>query len=486
MDADIATATAAELAQAIQARVISSRELLDYLATRADRLNPMLNAIVAWDLDRARAAAAAADDATARGEAAGPLHGLPMTVKDVFETEGLLTTSGAPELADYVPRSDAVAVARLKQAGAIIFGKTNTPKYAGDWQTYNEVYGTTGNPWDTSRTAGGSSGGAAAAVAAGLTPLELGSDIGGSIRIPSHYNGVYGLKPSWGVVPVRGHIPGPPGSLVQVDIGVAGPIARSVDDLRTVLRVTAGPLPEDAAAWRLELDAGPAITSVSELRIAAVFDEGTDVVPISAAVRANLEGFAARLAGAGARVDATPLPVSLADGFRTWRDLTLPTIGLGLPAAEYAELAQLEDAPGDDPGLAIGRAMTSRYRDWMSATELRERQRAAWASFFDSYDVVLAPVMPTAAFPHDTARPMAERLLDVDGIAVPHFFAAAWCCAVGAMLLPVVTLPVGRDQAGLPVGVQVIGPFLGDMRLLRIAELLAAAGTAGFVAPPLG
>lgn len=486
MDVDIATSTAAELTQAIRAKVVSSRELLDQLVARASRLNPLLNAIVAWDLDRARAAAATADDATARGEARGPLHGLPMTVKDVFETEGLVTTSGAPELADYVPRSDALAVARLRQAGAIIFGKTNTPMYAGDWQTYNDVYGRTGNPWDTSRTAGGSSGGAAAAVAAGFTPLELGSDIGGSIRNPSHYNGVYGLKPSWGVVPVRGHIPGPPGSLVQVDIGVAGPMARNVDDLRTVLRAIAGPLPEDAPAWHLELDAGPAITGVSELRIAMVFGEGTDVLPVGAAVRANLEGFAARLAEAGAKVDATPLPVSLADGFRTWRDLTLPTIGLGLPAAEYAELAGRNEVPGDDPKLAIGRAMTSRYRDWMIATELRQRQRAAWATFFDSYDVVLAPVMPTAAFPHDTDRPVAERMLDVDGVAVPHLVAAAWCCAIGAMLLPVVTLPVGRDQAGLPVGVQVIGPFLGDMRLLRIAELLAAVGTAGFVPPPLG
>ncbi len=486
MDVDIASATVAELSQALQSKVISSRELLDQLVARAARLNPLLNAIVAWDLDRATVAAAAADEATARGGAVGPLHGLPMTVKDVFETEGLVTTSGAPELADYVPQSDALAVARLKQAGAIIFGKSNTPMYAGDWQTYNDVYGRTGNPWDPSRTAGGSSGGAAAAVAAGLTPLEFGSDIGGSIRNPSHYNGVYGLKPSWGIVPVRGHIPGPPGSLVQVDVGVAGPLARSVDDLRTALRVTAGPLPEDAAGWRLELDAGPAIAGVSELRIATVFGEGADVVPIAAAVRANLEGFAARLADAGAKVDAARLPVTLADGFRTWRDLTLPTIGLGLPAAEYAELAQLENVPGDDPVLAIGRATVSRYRDWMIATNLRQHQRAAWASFFDSYDVVLAPVMPTAAFPHDTERPMVERLLDVDGVAVPHFFAAAWCGAIGTMLLPVVTLPVGRDQAGLPVGVQAIGPFLGDMRLLRIAELLAAAGTPGFVPPPLG
>ena len=287
MDLDIATAAATELTRAIRDRQISSRELLDYLLARAEQVNPALNAIVGWDIDRARAAAVVADEATARGELTGPLHGLPMTVKDVFETEGLVTTAGAPELARYMPRTDAVAVARLKAAGAIIFGKSNTPLYAGDWQTYNDVYGRTNNPWDLSRTAGGSSGGAAAAVAAGMTPLELGSDIGGSIRNPSHYNGVYGHKPSWGIVPVRGHIPGPPGSLVQVDIGVAGPIARSIADLRTALGIMAGPLPQEAAGWRLELDPGSGLGDIRELRVATVFGEGTDVVRVRALAAAD-------------------------------------------------------------------------------------------------------------------------------------------------------------------------------------------------------
>lgn len=484
MDLDIATASADQLSQAIRERQISSRELLDHLLARGERLNPALNAIVAWDIDRASAAAEAADNATVRGEMAGPLHGLPMTVKDVFETEGLVTTSGATELAQHVPLSDALAVARLKAAGAIVFGKTNTPTYAGDLQTYNAVYGRTNNPWDVSRTPGGSSGGAAAAVAAGLTTLELGSDIGGSIRNPSHYNGVYGLKPSWGIVPLRGHIPGPPGSLVTVDVGVAGPISRSIADLRTALQVLAGPLPEDAPAWRLELDAGPPIGGMQELRIATVFSEGADVAPVAADVRASLDGFVARLADGGAKVDAVQLPVSLADGFATWRNITLPIIGAGLPDAEYARLAQLENAPGDDR-MTTARAMTSRYRDWIQAVELRQRQRMAWADFFARYDAVLAPVMQTAAFPHDTERPFAERKLDVDGTAVPHAYAAAWCGAIGAMQLPAVALPTGSTDAGLPVGIQVIGPFLSDLRLLRIAELLNEAAGPGFIPPPL-
>ena len=484
MDLDVATATATELAQAIRDRRISSRELLEHLLARAERLNPALNAIVAWDIDRARTAAATADDATARGKLTGPLHGLPMTVKDVFETEGLVTTSGAPELARHVPQQSAVAVARLKAAGAIIFGKSNTPLYAGDVQTYNDVYGRTNNPWDLSRTAGGSSGGAAAALAAGLTPLEFGSDIGGSIRNPSHYNGVYGLKPSWGIVPTRGHIPGPPGALVPVDIGVVGPMARGVADLRTALGIVAGPLPQEAAGWRLELDPGSSLHDVRELRVATVFGEGADVLPIASDVRANLDAFAARVAEAGARVDAVALPVPLADGFGSWWSLAGPIFGLGLSDDEYAQLASLENVPGDDPGLARAKAMTTRFRSWMKATELRERQRAAWAQFFEEYDVVLAPVMPTAAFPHDTEGPMDNRLLDIDGTPVPYMATLAWCCAIGSALLPVVTLPTGLNRAGLPVGVQVIGPFLSDLRLLRIAEMLDVAVGNGFIPPP--
>jgi amidase len=244
---DPTSTTTTELTLALRAKQISSREVLDVLLAHVERRNPALNAIVTLDVDRARAAAAAADEATASGAAVGALHGLPMTVKDVYETEGLLTTSGAPELKDHIPTTDALAVGRLKQAGAIIFGKTNTPIYAGDIQTYNDVFGRTNNPWDTTRTTGGSSGGSAAAIAAGLSPLELGSDIGGSLRNPAHFNGVYSIKPSWGVVPSRGHIPGPPGSLIETDINCNGPLARSLGDLRVALGVMAGPVPEDAA-----------------------------------------------------------------------------------------------------------------------------------------------------------------------------------------------------------------------------------------------
>jgi amidase len=480
---DVTLASATEISGAIARREVSSREVLDQLLTRVDEVNPALNAVVALDVDRARAAAAAADDATARGDAVGPLHGLPMTVKDVWETEGLVTTSGAPELKDHVPSADAIAVGRLKRAGAVIFGKTNTPLYAGDFQTYNEVYGRTNNPWDTSRTTGGSSGGSAAAVATGMTPLELGSDIGGSIRNPSHYNGVYGLKPSWGLVPSRGHIPGPPGSLVEADVNCNGPIARSLDDLRTGIELLAGPLPEDAVAWRVELEAGPPVDP-GALRIATVFDQGRDVVPLSSAVSGNLEAFAGRLADAGIAVDAISLPVPLSEGLRSWQDMVLPIIGTGMPDEVYDAMAPMADAPGDDMATSAGRAIVATYRNWARANQQRQLQRAAWASVFEHYDAVLAPVMPTTAFPHDTERDMLERELDVDGIAVPHMLAVAWCGAIGTVLLPVVTLPTGPASDGLPVGVQVVGPYLTDVRMIEIARCLDDAAGPGFVPPP--
>ncbi len=498
---DLDYATAGQLVEALDAGTVSSRELLDHLLGRVEQHDRALNAVVALDVDRAREAAQAADDARAAagagGDGLGPLHGLPMTVKDVWETAGLVTTSGAPELKDHVPATDAVAVDRLKAAGAIVFGKTNTPLYAGDWQTFNEVHGVTNNPWDTARTAGGSSGGAAVAVAAGLTPLELGSDIGGSIRNPAHYNGVYGLKPSWGLVPSRGHIPGPPRSLFEADVNAGGPIARSLDDLRTGLTVIAGPSPSDAAAWRLDLAAGAAAAgppvggqgggglAVGDLRIATVFDEGSDLLPLAGDVRTALDALAGRLADVGARVDAVPLPVPLADGLRAWQDLVLPIFGAALDDEEFAAFAQLEGIDGDDPMVNAGRALASRYRTWARADEARQHQRAAWARLFEGYDAVLAPVMPTAAFPHDVDRPIPERVIDVDGTQVPHMVAMAWCGAIGSVLLPVVTLPAGTTAAGLPVGVQAVGPFLSDLRLLDVARLIDEAAGPGFTAPPL-
>lgn len=275
-DTPIHWMSATTIAQAIASDELRSVDVLEHLVERVRRLDGPVNAVVHWDLDRARADAAAADRAAAQarreGAALGPLHGVPMTVKDSFQTAGCVTTSGSPDLAHFVPDVDAWPVARLREAGAVVFAKTNLPLFADDIQTFNDVYGTTNNPHALDRTPGGSSGGSAAAVAMGFTPIELGSDIGGSIRVPAHYSGVMGHKPSYGIVPGHGQIPGMPGTLSQADLAVVGPLARTVDDLEAALDVLAGPDRWDVPAWKLELPP-PRAVELADLRIAAWLDD---------------------------------------------------------------------------------------------------------------------------------------------------------------------------------------------------------------------
>src|SRR5215471_644311 len=268
----LATATARQLADELRARRVSSRELLDTYLERIDRLDTHVNAVVTLDRERAYAAAARADDATVRGDWLGPLHGLPITIKDAIEVEGVRSTGGASELTDHVPTVDAPSVARLKRAGAIVFGKTNVPRWSGDLQTFNDLFGTTNNPWSLDRIPGGSSGGPAAAVACGFTAFELGTDIGGSIRIPAHCCGVFGLKPSYGVISQRGYLDHVGGGRTDADINVFGPLARSAEDLDLLLGVLAGPDPERALAWRLELPA-PRHAAAAEFRVGIWLDE---------------------------------------------------------------------------------------------------------------------------------------------------------------------------------------------------------------------
>jgi len=491
-------ATAAAIAHAVASQSMRSVDVLDALLARMDAINPAINAVVALDIDRARAACEAADAAVIAGDIPlGPLHGVPITIKDVWETEGLVTTSGAPELAAHLPAADAVGVARLKAAGAIVFGKTNVPLWAGDDQTFNEVYGRTNNPWDLGRTTSGSSGGAAAAVATGITPIEFGSDIGGSIRTPAHACGVYGLKPSWGVIPSRGHIPFRPGALVENDVNCGGPLARSVEDLRLGLDILAGPLDENAIGWRLDLPIeGPAggwwpassdpssSQTLDGLRVAITLTD--ERFPVASDVQQSLRAFADRLTDAGAAVTETPLPVSVFDGFRSWQDLVLPQIGAMLSDEHVAAFAGLEalDA-GDDIMLRSGQGLVLRWRDVLRADQHRQTQRQAWAAHFTNFDVVLAPPMATTAFPHDTERDFPSRVVEIDGVEFAHTDLTAWPGAIGAMLLPVVVLPTGRtEHTNLPVGVQVIGPYLRDRWLLDVAARLdAVAGR--FAQPPI-
>jgi amidase len=481
---DVHHRSATELVAMLAAGEVSSVELLDHFLARLESDGPAVNAVVALDAERARTRAAEADAARSLGESWGPLHGLPMTVKDAFETAGVVTTSGAPELRAHVPERDADAVARLRAAGAVVFGKTNLPLYAGDVETFNEVYGRTNNPWALDRAVGGSSGGAAAALAAGQTGFELGSDIGGSIRNPAHYCGVFGLKPTWGIVPIRGHIPGPPGSLAVADVGVAGPMGRSAADLALGLDVLAGPAGDDAVAWRLELPPPRNGGEVAGLRVATWFD--APAPPLAADVRAALDRAASALSDAGAEVTAVPAPVPLDELLASWERLVLPIATAGLPDDVFAEFVQAADAPvaEDEPAaMRAVRAIALRHRDWLRADERRQHHRRRFAELFERHDVLLAPVMPTAAPRHGDAHDITARHIDVDGEMRPALEGLDWNGGIGTLLLPVAVPPIGLTPGGLPVGVQVVAPHLHDRTAVAVAGVLERL-LGGFVPPP--
>ena len=444
--------------------------------TASTKYNPAVNAVITLDAERARAAADAADAATARGEDLGPLHGLPMTIKDVFETEGLRSTSGAPELMDHVPDHDAGAVARLKDAGAIVFGKTNLPLYAGDLQTFNQPFGVTNNPWDTTRTTGGSSGGAAAALAAGLTPLELGSDIGGSIRNPSHMCGTVGLKPSFGVVPQDGYLSGPTG-LRTLDINVVGPMARTVEDLGLAFDVLAGTgssrrRPRHAPGWPLgstrpvRRSTRRCVTSC----LAAVDGLRAGGLAVDDAARPDVDYD-----------EATDLFVQLL--------YTAMTASTGVDDETWALAASVADTePGDDEPLLFraGRAIAMRHHEWLRKDERRSQIRDRWADFFTRFDVLLCPVLPLSAFPHqvdDDPTGVLNRTVTIAGAEVPHGELIYWCGLIGVAYLPSVVVPVGRTAAGLPVGVQVVADFHQDRTALAVAQRITDV-LGGFEAPP--
>lgn len=455
-------------AAAIRRRTLSSRELLDATLARVDRLNPAVNAVVTLDVARGRAAAAAADEAVAAGTATGPLHGLPVTIKDALAVAGLRSTGGATDLADHVPTVDADAPARAFAAGAYCFGKTNVPRWSGDVQTFNDVFGTTNNPWNLERVPGGSSGGAATAVALGLTSFEIGTDIGGSIRIPSAYCGVAGHKPSYGLVPCGGYLDGPEGGLTEPDVNVHGPIARTVEDLELVLDVIAGPTPDRAGAWRVELPAARRPT-LAGLRVALWADD--PACRVSAETGAAVVGAAEAMAAAGASVDDRARPAIDADaaamlGFALVQLAVTPSI----PDELFATIP---------PG---GQNLAATHRQWLALDRQRTRVRHAWAEFFRDHDVLVCPVIATPPFPHAQEGGFAERTIVIDGVERSYLDTCWWTILIGMAYLPSTVVPVGRTADGLPLAVQIVGPYLEDRTTLAAARHLVER--AGPIEPP--
>jgi amidase len=473
---DNAYRTVGELASLLERGEVSAVELAEAAIERIERLDPHVNAVVVRDFDRALHAAKAADAARARGQD-GPLLGVPITVKESFNVAGLPTTWGLPPFARFVPAEDAVAVARLKAAGAVILGKTNVPVALGDLQTYNPIYGTTNNPWDPTRTPGGSSGGSAAALAAGFGAASLGSDIAGSLRVPAHFTGVYAHKSSFGLLPSRGHVapPSPPLDYTR-DLSVIGPMARSATDLALLLEMLSAPVLEPARYDHL-----------GGFRVLLLDDH--PLIPTSAEVRTALDTLAAELTSAGVSVsrhsDLLPDPVEAAG---LYMRLLLASVAASYPPPAYEQA--LAAAAGVDPADASLAAERARgavlsYRDWVKADAFRVRHRAAWARLFGEFDVVLCPPSPTAAFPHDHSADQWTRTISIDGTDHAYPDQLVWAGIASASGLPATVAPIGRTRDGLPIGIQIIGPMYEDLTPIRFAELLERHH-GGFVRPPLG
>jgi amidase len=490
---ELTFAAAGEAARAIRARQVSSVELTRHVLSRIERYNPKLNAIATLLAERALAQAQAADAALARGESWGALHGVPITIKDTFEIAGVRSTAGAAALKDHVPARDAAVVERLARAGAVIVGKGNVPPLAMDWQTTNELFGTTNNPFDLARTPGGSTGGDAAAVAAGLSYLAAGTDIGGSIRIPSHFCGVYGHKPSLNVVPNRGQIPPLPGvTEPPAELNVSGPVARSAADLRLALEVIGGPDGDEAKAYRWSLPPARG-ARLSDYRIGCVLD--SPLCRVSSEVGAVLSAAVDALRKAGAQVEeGWPPGVAPQQQYDTYRFLLFSYVAPFLgpyqqdPANPAAETAATEGSakPAVSPGATstpapagehnhqaiIARALAATYPQRRAASEERMRTRAIWQDYFRTHDVFLMPTSFVPAFLHDT-RPTNQRTLATSNGLRDYMDLLFWITFATFTGLPATIAPAGQTREGLPVGLQILGPFLEDATPIDFAGRLA-------------
>ncbi len=470
---DVSFSPAHRLAALVRSGEIGALELLEHFIARVERHDAKINAVVVRDFDRARARAKALDN---QADKSAPLFGVPMTVKESFDSTGLPTTRGIPAQRDAIAESDALPVARLRRAGAVIFGKTNVPLHLADWQSYNEIYGTTNNPWDLALSPGGSSGGSAAALAAGLTGLEIGSDIGSSIRNPAHYCGVFGHKPTWGICPS--------GAVSPADIAVIGPLARSAEDLALELDVIAGPDEIEANGWKLELASSRA-SGFAGSRIAVMSDH--PCAEVDGEIVGKIEALASFLRKQGAQVSASACPdFDLAEAHRLYITMLRATTSTRADDAEMERWqAEARRLPADDTGYyaLMARGISLRHRDLLLGNERRQHMRRAWAAFFKGWDVLLCPAAASAAQPHDHQGERWDRTIEVNGHRVPTTDQMFWAGISGFFLLPATVAPLGFTRSGLPIGIQIIGPQYGDRTTIDVARLLEQSWQ-GFVPPP--
>ncbi len=468
-DAALFTSSLTDLVAALEEREVSARELLDEHLARIERLDGPINSVITTEPTRAHAEAAAIDEARAAGRGLGTLAGVPATIKDAIATAGIRSTGGAVELSDHVPTEDATVVRAVRDAGAVVFAKTNVPRWSGDYQTYNEMFGATNNPWDLERTPGGSSGGPAAAVAMGFTAFDIGTDIGGSIRVPSSFCGVYGHKPSFGIIPTYGYLDNPKSHRNVADVNVFGPIARSVDDLELLLGLLAGPNPDDAAAWRLDLPPARAI-ELPDFRVAAWLDD--EFAPVDVAVRDVMTNAVAALERAGARIDHDRRPE------------IDPLIAAREGSILISSATEISDGEGEN-SAASGGGRGLDHRAWDVVHRRRGEVRQRWAEFFTDIDVLLCPVTVVPPFRHvhsPDGSNWAHATLAEHGNR--HYSdLIGWSALIGSAYLPVTVPPIGRTVGGLPVGIQVVAPYLHDRTSLAFARCMADV-LGGYEAPP--
>jgi amidase len=484
---NFAQLSATKLVKAIHDKRISSVELLELFIERYERLNPRINAIVETDLENARKRAHEADEALSKGVIWGPLHGLPMTIKDSIEVAGMHCTWGSPMFKDYISIKNADVVQSLVDAGAIVFGKTNLPLFAMDSQSFNDVYGQTNNPWDETRTPGGSSGGSVAALAAGLTGLEIGSDIGGSIRSPAHFCGVYGHKPSYDIVPMQGQAP--PLDMFKIDykvttdIAVTGPLARSAEDLELVMDLVVRPSLPQRIAINIELPA-PRKKNLKEYRIGLWIDD--PLYPPDTEVGDCLQKMVDNLSQAGANVEEKKPDIDFGHCHQIWYELVNLATVLMIPQELFDRLLQDSkklDKNDQSNEAWFAQAVTKLHREWQLLNVERSMMRQKWADFFQEYDVLLCPAVRIAAFHHDHTEIMKrvtrfnDREIDHGDVLLP------WAGLTCVSYLPATVAPVGFSSNGLPVGVQIVGPYLEDRTPIHFAKLLEEL-TGGFRSPP--
>lgn len=463
--------TAGEQLRALGSGECSALDLLE--ASVACEEQTGLNSVVWRDLERARAEAAAVDGPPTEDQ---PLRGLPMTVKEAFDVANAPTTWGQVALVGNIAAADALVVQRLRAAGAIVWGKSNVSAGLGDYQCENPVYGRTLNPWDRTRTPGGSSGGAAAALAAGITALEIGSDMVGSIRQPAHCCGVFGHKSTWGLIPSLGHAPTPPPT-AEPDLAVVGPMARSAADLDLALGVLAHPSPLQAG---LRYDLPPAKPDRG-LRVALWPDDEQE--PVDSIIAERVEAVGAALAADGAvLVDARP-EIDTARSHLVFRALHRSFVGGLVPADVWtARKAYIDELGDDHPDIAALRAISMSHHEWLHLNEEREQLRWAWHDFFEDVDVAVMPVDATSAWVYDDRAP-DDRRLNINGVERAYWTARFWSGLATVAQLPATVVPTGPDQDGVPIGIQVVGPAYGDRVTIGVARHLEAAGFA-FAPPP--